>query len=110
MPGALSTEPGACTGPPDAEKLRGIFSSVGGFSVGIEEELMLIDPVSLDLAPRCDEVLEALGPDDRFRPELPAAQIEIVTPPAADVCSAIAQLYAGRRALSDATRGWMLVA
>ena len=30
-------------------------------TVGVEEELMLLDPATLDLAPRAREVLEAVG-------------------------------------------------
>ena len=40
---------------------------------------MLLDPETLDLLPACGEALERIG-DPRFRPELPAAQLELVTP------------------------------
>lgn len=50
------------------------------FTVGVEEELMVLDRRTLDLAPRAADVLDALGDDGRFCAELPAAQLEIVSP------------------------------
>jgi carboxylate-amine ligase len=49
------------------------------FTVGVEEELMLLDPETLDLLPACGAALERLD-DARFRSELPAAQLELVSP------------------------------
>jgi carboxylate-amine ligase len=49
------------------------------FTVGVEEELMLLDSDTLDLLPACGAALERID-DPRFRPELPAAQLELVTP------------------------------
>ena len=46
---------------------------------------MLLDPETLELAPRAPEVLARLDGDPRFKLELPAAQLEIVTPPRASV-------------------------
>jgi len=37
--------------PPTAAELREAFAAPGGFTVGLEEELMLLDPESLDLVP-----------------------------------------------------------
>lgn len=76
----------------DAATLREPFDRVGGFTVGLEEELMLLDPGTLDLAPECVGVLQRLDGDPRFRPELPAAQLEIVTGPADSVPALVAQL------------------
>jgi carboxylate-amine ligase len=74
-------------------------------TVGLEEELMLLDPATLDLAPRAAEVLERVRGDPRFKPELPAAQLEIVLPPAATVGEAAAALRAARADLVEAARG-----
>jgi carboxylate-amine ligase len=74
-------------------------------TVGLEEELMLLDPETLDLTPRATEVLAATGGDSRFKLELPAAQLEIVTAPAATVAEAASELAAARRALSAAASG-----
>ena len=42
---------------------------------------MLLDAETLDLAPNAPEVIDALGGDPRFKLEMPAAQLEIVTAP-----------------------------
>src|SRR4051794_33432380 len=65
-------------------------------TVGVEEELMLLDAASLDLAPRAHEVLAAAAGDPRFKPELPAAQLEIAAPPAASVPEAAVALRRAR--------------
>jgi glutamate---cysteine ligase / carboxylate-amine ligase len=74
-------------------------------TVGLEEELMLLDPQTLDLTPRAAEVLERVEGDPRFKPELPAAQLEIVLPPAATVGEAIAALRSARADLAAAADG-----
>jgi glutamate---cysteine ligase / carboxylate-amine ligase len=71
---------------------------------------MLLDPRTLDLAPCVEQALEALGGDPRFKPELPAAQIENVTSPRRTVAAAAAGLYAARRDLATALDGRALVA
>src|SRR4051794_41801589 len=65
-------------------------------TVGIEEELMLVDAGTFELAPHAHEVLAAAGDDERFKPELPAAQLEIAVPPAASVPDAPAGLARAR--------------
>src|SRR3954453_13525548 len=65
-------------------------------TVGIEEELMLVDARTFELAPRAHEVLATAGGDARFKPELPAAQLEIAVPPAASVPEAAAGLALAR--------------
>jgi carboxylate-amine ligase len=44
--------------PLDASSLRAIFDAPAPMTVGIEEELMLLDPETLDLAPRARELQE----------------------------------------------------
>jgi carboxylate-amine ligase len=78
------------------EALRAAFAAPSEMTVGIEEELMLLDARTLDLAPRAHEVLAATGGDLRFKPELPAAQLEIAVPPAASVPAAAAALARAR--------------
>jgi carboxylate-amine ligase len=94
----------------DATALRDAFDSVGGFTLGLEEELMLLDPGTLDLVPECARVLRALDGDLRFRPELPAAQLEIVTDPAESVPAALAQLTAAHATLHAAVAPGLRVA
>ncbi len=93
----------------DPESLRAAFEG-GGPTVGIEEELMLLDPGTLDLAPIAPTVLAELQGDTRFKGELPAAQIELITAPCATVGEAAAQLRAGRERLIDVTAGAALAA
>jgi glutamate---cysteine ligase / carboxylate-amine ligase len=76
--------------------VRDAFEGDAPMTVGVEEELMLLDPETLDLAPRAAAVLARLGGDPRFRPELPAAQLEIVLPPATTVPEAAAALAVAR--------------
>jgi carboxylate-amine ligase len=96
---AHDTHPGAA--------IRAAFDDPAPLTVGIEEELMLVDPATLDLAPRANEVLdrvEAAGGDPRFKLELPAAQLEIVSPPlgsAAAVGEFLAQARSDLKAHAD---------
>ena len=105
MPATLPLEP-----PPTAAALRARFDAVEPLTVGIEEELMLLDPATLDLAPLADELLERLGGDPRFKRELPAAQLEIATTPAATAHEALAQLAGARADLHEAAAGLVLPA
>ena len=84
----------------DVTQLRAAFASPSPLTVGVEEEVMLLDARTLDLAPRADEVLARLEGDERFTRELPAAQLEILTRPSATVGEAVAQLAEGRRVLA----------
>ena len=68
-------------------------------TVGIEEEVMVLDPESFDLAPIATEIV----PDDpRFKLELPAAQLEIVSPPVANAGEAARFLARARGDLNGA--------
>jgi glutamate---cysteine ligase / carboxylate-amine ligase len=89
---------------PTAAALRAAFDEPSSATVGLEEELMLLDAETLDLAPRASEVVEALG-DPRFKLEMPAAQLEIVTAPHATVAEAAAELARARADLAAAVEG-----
>jgi carboxylate-amine ligase len=89
----------------DPETLRARFEAPAPMTIGVEEELMLLDPSTLDLAPRAPEVLAALGADGRFTSELPAAQLEIVLPPSATVAEAMSALGGARRTLVSTVGG-----
>jgi len=91
--------------PPSATELRAVFDAVEPFTVGLEEEVMLLDPVTLDLAPRAEDVLERLAGDARFCRELPSAQVEIATAPTRSAGDALAQLAAARADLLAACEG-----
>jgi carboxylate-amine ligase len=94
----------------DSGWLRAAFSAARPRLVGLEEELMLLDPLTLDLAPCVDRALAALAGDARFKPELVAAQIESVTAPRRSVGAAADDLRAARRDLLAALDGTALVA
>ncbi|MDX6697483.1 MAG: glutamate---cysteine ligase / carboxylate-amine ligase [Solirubrobacteraceae bacterium] len=85
-----------------AESLHEAFDAPAPLTVGVEEELMVLDPATLDLAPLGKAVLAAVGDDPRFKLEFPAAQLEIVTAPASGAGAVAAQLAAARRDLAAA--------
>ena len=85
--------------------MRDAFEQPSPVTVGLEEELMLLDGDTLDLAPHATEVIAALGGDPRFKLEMPAAQLEIVTAPHATVAAAAAELAHARAALAAAVAG-----
>jgi carboxylate-amine ligase len=90
---------------PTAGELRAAFDEPARLSIGLEEEVMLLDAETFDLAPRAAELVARLHPDPRFKQELPAAQLEIATPPSASVAEAVSVLADGRRSLSRALDG-----
>lgn len=82
--------------------LRAIFDAPAPLTVGVEEEVMLLDARTLDLAPAAADVVAALDGDERFKPELPAAQLEIVLPPLGSAVAVERELRAARRDLAAA--------
>jgi carboxylate-amine ligase len=86
------------------------FESVPGGTVGLEEEVLLLDPRTFAPLPIADEILARLPEDGRFKREMPAAQIELVTPPGPDVATAVRALRAARDELTAATAGVALPA
>ena len=68
-----------------ADVLRAAFDGAPTYTVGVEEEVMLLSPRDLGLAPVVTEVLERTAGDPRFKLELPASQLEIVCEPAVHV-------------------------
>lgn len=91
--------------PPSAAELRDRFDAASSLTVGLEEELMLLDPATLDLAPEAPAALAVLAGDERFKLELPAAQIEVVTSPCTSIAGAALELAAARLEISDALAG-----
>lgn len=88
---------------PSAEDLRRAFDPPSPLTVGIEEEVLLLDPVTLDLLPRAADVV-ARSPDPAVKLEMPASQLELLTTPVATVGEAAAQLAAARGRLQHAAR------
>jgi carboxylate-amine ligase len=94
------------TSPPlSADELCAAFDRPAPLTVGVEEELLLLDPDTLDLAPRAVQALERLGGDERFKLELPASQLEITLPPVASAGEVEALLRPARETLARALAG-----
>jgi glutamate---cysteine ligase / carboxylate-amine ligase len=72
------------------------------FTVGIEEELMLLDRETLDLAPGIEQVLDSLPAEHegRVKPELFQSVLEIASSPCDTVAEATEQLRVLRGAVS----------
>jgi carboxylate-amine ligase len=96
--------------PPSAEAIRDAFDGAAAYTVGLEDEVMLLDPETLRLVPRATEVLGRLGGDARFKLEFPASQVEILTRPMPDVPAAVAALLQLRRDLAKAVDGGVRLA
>ena len=86
---------------PSSAELSAAFAAAPEFTVGIEEEVLLLDPATLEPSHSALEMLARCDGDARFKPELPASQIEIVTAPHADVRDAVAELETGRHDLAE---------
>jgi carboxylate-amine ligase len=79
------------------------FGAVADFSLGVEEELLLVDPVSHALDHRADEVLERLARsslDGAALPDCYAGLIELATKVCSDVPHATASVTALRQRLN----------
>jgi len=74
-------------------------------TLGLEEELILVEPESLEPADEAERILAALARDRRFKPELRAAQLELVTPVCLTVADARRELAAARAELVDRLAG-----
>jgi glutamate---cysteine ligase / carboxylate-amine ligase len=74
------------------------------WTLGIEEEVMLLDPRSWGLVSRSDEVLAALAADVQANvcAETHGSALELATDPHAEVATAVAQLTHLRARLADA--------
>src|SRR5215212_5380215 len=93
-----------------AVSLRERFDGVTDHTVGVEEELMLLDPDTLDLLPVAARVHKELGGRVSLRGELPAAQIETASPVCDSIAEAAAALAGARRELAAGVAGWARLA
>ncbi|HUA11952.1 MAG TPA: YbdK family carboxylate-amine ligase [Solirubrobacteraceae bacterium] len=76
------------------------------YTVGIEEELMILDGESLELVSAIDLMLAEQPPSGAIQPELLESVLEIATAPCADIAAAAADLaalraFAGERARAN---------
>jgi carboxylate-amine ligase len=93
-----------------ATTLRERFDAVTDHTVGVEEELMLLDPGTLDLLPEAARVAEAVGDRVSLRTELPAAQVETASPVCDSIAEAAEALTGARRELAAGLAGWARLA
>jgi len=87
------------------EELIERFDGACPLTIGVEEEMMLADPITFDLAPRIDVALASVAGDARFSKELRAAQIEIITPVCRTASEACRELADARRDLHRSLGG-----
>jgi carboxylate-amine ligase len=66
------------------------------YTVGVEEELMILDAASFDLVSAIDSILGEPPPAGEIKPELLESVLEIATAPCPDVASVAAELVALR--------------
>src|SRR5215217_6040224 len=74
------------------------------FTLGVEEELMILDGDTLALANEIDAVVAAYQGGGEVKPELLQSVLEIATPPCNDVAEAGQHIRRLRREVSDAAR------
>ena len=70
------------------------------FTIGIEEELMILDAESLELSNSIEAMLEAV-PEGEIKPELMESVLEIATDPCPDTAAAAQQLRRLRRLVRE---------
>ena len=93
-----------------ADGWRALLDGVTDHTIGVEEELMLLDPDTLDLLPEAARVRAELGDVVSLRTELPAAQVETASPVCATIAQAAHELDGARRALASGVAGWARLA
>jgi carboxylate-amine ligase len=90
---------------PSARDLQARFDATTPFSVGLEEEVLLIATDGPDLVACGAEVVARAGRPNRVKEELPPCQVELATRPHLRVEAATAELTAMRSLLVDACAG-----
>jgi carboxylate-amine ligase len=77
------------------------------FTIGIEEELMLLDAETMELSQSIEAVLEAVPAEftGQMKPELLQSFLEVATKPHPNVSSAGEELRALRRSLTEVAEG-----
>jgi glutamate---cysteine ligase / carboxylate-amine ligase len=93
-----------------ADGWRALLDGVTDHTIGVEEELMLLDPETLDLLPQAARVRAELGDTISMRTELPAAQVETASPVCGTIAEAARSLAEARRALAAGVAGYARLA
>jgi glutamate---cysteine ligase / carboxylate-amine ligase len=91
--------------PLDADSLQARFATDRPLTVGVEEELMVLDPETYDLAPRAAAVLERVPEELPVKLEFPASQLEIFTPARERFDELESDLLSARRGLALSLEG-----
>ncbi len=78
--------------------MRERFTTGHPLTVGLEEEVLLVDPATWMPASVAAEVVESAA-DPRVKPELPASQVELATRPHRDLAAALRDLAEARDVL-----------
>lgn len=84
--------------------LRELFDARSAFTIGVEEELILLDPSTLEIA-QGDLALVLVGADERFAGELREGRIELRTPVCGNAVAAAIQLANARLDLCTSLEG-----
>lgn len=80
------------------------FTPSAGASVGVELELQILDPGTLDLTPAAPRLLERLAGDSRVKPEIFQSMLEVCTGVCANAAEAKRDLAATLGKLHEACR------
>jgi glutamate---cysteine ligase / carboxylate-amine ligase len=88
----------------DLDRAVQTFAAATDFTVGLEEEFQILDPHTLDLAPRFEELRDAAAEVDpelhrHITGELISSEIEIISGPGEDFRDALVRQRERRRAL-----------
>src|SRR5690349_16809520 len=87
----------------DLDRAEELFAESADLTVGIEEEFQILDPATLELQPRFEELVAAAAGDEVLREaitgELISSEIEIISGTGADLHDAVARQRDRRRRL-----------
>jgi carboxylate-amine ligase len=92
-----------------ARRLRAVFDRVASFTIGAEEELLLVDPRTLEPVAAAEEALALSEGDSRLALEFRAAQVESITPVCVCVDDVVRELGSVRTLLRRRLRERALV-
>jgi len=98
--------------PPDTARAREIFEASTDFTVGLEEEFAILDPQTLDMVPRFEELRDSAEPElaAHITGELIKSEIEIISGRGEDLADAqVRQAHARRRLFSHAAASGVLL-
>jgi carboxylate-amine ligase len=87
--------------PIDLDQAQGVFAGSTDGTVGLEEEFAILDPATLDMVPRFEELRDSAPPElaQHITGELIRSEIEIVSGRGEDLADALARQRGARRLL-----------